>query len=66
MKSINSIDCVGVRLQSFMTYTYIGSRTKLFESDMTKSFLNKLNLKPYSDSIYGGKTGQSSFCDFDF
>jgi hypothetical protein len=27
MKSINSTDCVGVRLQSIMTYTYIGCRT---------------------------------------
>jgi hypothetical protein len=27
MKNINSIDCVGVRLQSAVTYTYIGSRT---------------------------------------
>jgi hypothetical protein len=27
MKNISSIDCVGVRLQSAMTYTYIGGRT---------------------------------------
>jgi hypothetical protein len=27
MKSITSIDCVGVSLQSAMTYTYIGNRT---------------------------------------
>jgi hypothetical protein len=27
VKSINLIDCVGVRLQSVMTYTYIGNRT---------------------------------------
>jgi hypothetical protein len=26
-KSMNSIDYVGVRLQSIVTYTYIGSRT---------------------------------------
>jgi hypothetical protein len=26
---------------------------------MTKYFLNKLNLKPYSDSIYSGKIGCS-------
>jgi hypothetical protein len=59
MKNISLIDCVGVRLQSAMTYTYIGSRTLLFESNMTKSFLNKLNLKHYSDSICFGKTGYS-------
>jgi hypothetical protein len=61
MKIINLIDCVDVRLQSVMTYTYIVSGTHLFESDMTKSFLNKLNLKPYSYSIYSGKTGYSGF-----
>jgi hypothetical protein len=27
MKRINSIDCVGIRLQSVMTYTYLSSRT---------------------------------------
>jgi hypothetical protein len=43
---INSIDCVGVRLQSAMTYVYIGNKTQLFESDTRKSFLNKLNLQP--------------------
>jgi hypothetical protein len=59
MKSINLIDCVGVRLQSTVIYTYIGSRTYLFGSDMTKSFLNKLNLKPYSDSIFSKKTVHS-------
>jgi hypothetical protein len=59
MKIINLIDYVGVGLQSAMTYTYIGSRTKLFESDMTKSFLNKLNLKPYSDSMCSRKIGYS-------
>jgi hypothetical protein len=42
-----------------MTYTYIYSKTYLFELEMTKSFLNKLNLKSYSDSIYSGKTGYS-------
>jgi hypothetical protein len=26
MKNINLIDCVGVRLQSAVTYSYIGSR----------------------------------------
>jgi hypothetical protein len=60
MKIIYSIECVGVGLQSAMNYTYIGSRTQLFESDTTKSFLNKLNFKPYSDSIYSGKIGYSS------
>jgi hypothetical protein len=59
MKIIDSIDCVCVRLQSAKTYTYIGSRTYLFESDTTKSFLNKLNLKFYLDSIYSEKTGYS-------
>jgi hypothetical protein len=39
MKSRNSIDCVDVTLQSVVTYAYIGSRTLLFESDTTKSFL---------------------------
>jgi hypothetical protein len=57
MKNINSIDCVGVRLQSAVTYTYIGSMTQLFEPNTTKCFLNKLNVKPYSDSICSGKTG---------
>jgi hypothetical protein len=40
---------------------------------MNKFFLNKLNLKPYSDFIYFekldtsvSKTGQSNFCDFGF
>jgi hypothetical protein len=27
MKIINLIDCVGIGLQSAVTYTYIGSRT---------------------------------------
>jgi hypothetical protein len=31
----------------------------LFDSYTCKSFLNKLNLKPYSDSICSGKTGYS-------
>jgi hypothetical protein len=43
---INLIDCVDLFLQSVMTYVYIGSRIQLFESDMRKSFLNKLNFKP--------------------
>jgi hypothetical protein len=60
MKIIDSIDCVGVGLQSVMTYTYRGSRTLPFESDMTKSLLNKLNLKPYSDYICSVKTGYSN------
>jgi hypothetical protein len=60
MKNISSIDCVAIGLQSVMGYTYIGSRAQLFESDTTKSFLNKLNLKPYSDSTYSG------FCDSGF
>jgi hypothetical protein len=41
MKSVNLIDLVGDRLQSTMTYVYIGSMTQLFELDTTKSFLNK-------------------------
>jgi hypothetical protein len=41
MKSSNLIDCVEDSLQSVMTHLYIGSRMQLFESDMTKSFLNK-------------------------
>jgi hypothetical protein len=60
MKNLSLIDCVGVRLQSAVTYTYIGSMMYLIESDMTKYFLNKLNLKYYSDSICYGKTGYSS------
>jgi hypothetical protein len=40
-KSSNSIDLVGVDLQLAVTYVYIGSMMQLFESDMTKSFLNK-------------------------
>jgi hypothetical protein len=27
IKNISSIDCIGVRLQSVVTYTYIDSRT---------------------------------------
>jgi hypothetical protein len=52
--------------QSVVTYTYIGSMTWLFESDMTKNFLNKLNLKPYSYSICSRKNGWSDFYDFGF
>jgi hypothetical protein len=59
MKNINLIDCVGFGLQSVMTYIYIGRMMQLFESDTTKSFLNKLNLKSYSDSICSGKIGYS-------
>jgi hypothetical protein len=73
MKIKDSIECVGVGLQSAMTYTYIGSRTYLFELDTTKSFLKKLDFKPYLESICSGKTGTpvwqigwSSFCDFGF
>jgi hypothetical protein len=44
-----------------MTYVYIGSRMQLFELDMTKSFLNNQNLKPYPDSIVSIKTGHSDF-----
>jgi hypothetical protein len=55
MKKIILIDCVCVRLQSVVTYIYIDGRTQLFESDTTKSFLNKLNLKYYSDPIYSEK-----------
>jgi hypothetical protein len=59
MKNISLIDCVGVELQSVVTYTYIGSRTYLFESDTTKSFLNKLNHKSYLDTICFEKIGYS-------
>jgi hypothetical protein len=59
MKNISSIDCVGVRLQSAVTYTYIGSMAYLIESDTTKYFLKKLNLKYFSESICYGKTGYS-------
>jgi hypothetical protein len=38
MKIIDLIDCVGVGLQSTVTYTYIGSMTYLFESDTIKFF----------------------------
>jgi hypothetical protein len=62
MKIINSIDCVDIYLQLAMTYTYI-SMTQFFELDTTKSFLNKLNLKPYSDSIYFRKTGYSGLAN---
>jgi hypothetical protein len=55
MKSRNLIDCIDVGLQSAMTYVYICSRIRLFESDTTKSFLNKQILKPYSDSICSEK-----------
>jgi hypothetical protein len=41
MKSCNSIDLVGDDLQLVVTYVYIGSRTQLFDSYTTKSFLNK-------------------------
>jgi hypothetical protein len=57
MKSVNSINLIDVGLQSVMAYVYIGSRTQLFGSDTTKSFLNKRNLKPYSDSICSEKIG---------
>jgi hypothetical protein len=43
-----------------MTYTYIGNMMYLFRSDTIKSFLTKLNLKPYSDSICSRKTVHSS------
>jgi hypothetical protein len=59
MKIIDSIDLVGDDLQSAVTYVYIGSRTQLFESDTTKSFLNKQNFKPYSDSTLSIKIGPS-------
>jgi hypothetical protein len=35
--------------QDNVPYIYIGSRTRLFRTDMTKSFLNEQNFKPYSD-----------------
>jgi hypothetical protein len=35
--------------------------TYIFESDMTNFFLNKRNLKPYSNSILSVKTGHSDF-----
>jgi hypothetical protein len=50
---------VGDDLQSAVTYVYIGSRTQLFESDTTKSFLNKQNFKPYLDTTLSKKTGLS-------
>jgi hypothetical protein len=59
VKIINLVDCVGVGLQSTVPYTYICSRTELFKLDMTKSFINKQNLKPYSDSICSMKTRYS-------
>jgi hypothetical protein len=59
MKTINLIDCVGVELQSAVTYTYIASSTQLFESDTIKYFLSKLNLKHYSDSICSEEIGYS-------
>jgi hypothetical protein len=63
MKINDLIECVGVGLQSIMTYTYIGSRMYLFESDMTKYFLNKLNLKPYSNYICSGKSRYCSLAN---
>jgi hypothetical protein len=59
MKSVNSIDLVGDDLQLVVTYVYIGSRTQLFDSYMIKSFLNKQNLKSYSDSTLSVKVGPS-------
>jgi hypothetical protein len=59
MKNRNSIDCVDVGLQSAVTYIYIGSRAYLFDSYTTKSFPNKQNFKPYSDSTLSVKTGPS-------
>jgi hypothetical protein len=59
MKNIYSIDYVDVRLQSAVTYIYIGNMMYLFESDTIKSFLNKLNIKPYLNSICSGKIGYS-------
>jgi hypothetical protein len=41
MKSRILINCVDDGLQLAMIYVYIGSKTYLFESDMTKSFINK-------------------------
>jgi hypothetical protein len=61
MKSINLINCVDIRLQSVVTYTYIGNMTYLFGSDTIKSFLNKLNLKSYSDYIYSRIIRYSDF-----
>jgi hypothetical protein len=61
MKSSNSIDLIDDRLQSVVTYVYIGSRTQLFESDMTKSFINKQNFKPYLDSTLSVKMGHPDF-----
>jgi hypothetical protein len=59
LKIVNLIDFVGDVLQSIVTYVYIGSRMQLLESDRTKSFLNKRNFKPYSDSTLSVKTGPS-------
>jgi hypothetical protein len=50
MKNVNSIDWVDNDSISHDLYLYIGSMMQLFESDMSKSFLNKQILKPYSDS----------------
>jgi hypothetical protein len=58
-KGINLIDYIGDKLQSAVTYVYIASSTQLFESDMTISFLNKRNFKPYSDSSLSEKAGPS-------
>jgi hypothetical protein len=63
MKIINLIYCVDVILQSAVSYTYIGSMPYLFELDMTKSLLNKLNLKSYSDSICSGKIRYSDLAN---
>jgi hypothetical protein len=41
MKNVNSINLVGDRLQSVVTYIYIASRMQLFELDTTNSFPNK-------------------------
>jgi hypothetical protein len=63
MKSRILIDCVDDGLQSAITYIYIGSMTYLFESDMTKYFLNKQNLNSYLDSICFRKNRQSSLAN---
>jgi hypothetical protein len=59
VKSSNSIDLVDDDLQSTVTYVYIGSMTQHFDSYTTKSFLNKQNLKSYSDSTLSVKTRPS-------
>jgi hypothetical protein len=59
--------------QSVVTIVFIGSGTTLIYTDTGKSLQSKLDLKPYSDSIFQEKpnhpksqTRTSDFCDFNF